>query len=70
MDDGKTDPVSVAYGVAPQCSGIYERLVEAQVGQMITDNAQIAQRRFVKDQELKLITSEILAQRSRNRKQP
>lgn len=66
MDDGKTDPVSLAYGIAPQCAVQYGQLTDAQVGQMLTENSQNAQRRLMRDQELRLITSAILIHRSKN----
>jgi len=67
LDDGKTDAVSLAYGIQPQCAAYYQQVLNEQVAQMITENAQIAQRQFVSGQELKLITSEILAQRAKRR---
>lgn len=32
MDDGRTDPVSLAYGIAPMCAVQYNRLTEANAG--------------------------------------
>jgi hypothetical protein len=41
MDDGKTDPVSLAYGIAPQCAGIYQRLSEAELSRYVTETAKL-----------------------------
>lgn len=67
LDDGKTDPMSVAYGVQPRCAGYYQQVVQAQVAQMLTENSQIAQRQFVQSQELKLITNQVLSHRTNRR---
>jgi hypothetical protein len=67
MDDGKTDPVSLAYGIAPQCGGIYQRFSEAEVGNYFTENGQRAQRQLWKEKEVQMVTSAILIHRSKDK---
>ena len=64
LDDGKTDPVSVAYGVAPQCAVQYDRLSQMMVRENITDAGQANMRQLMKDGEVKMITSAILTYRA------
>jgi hypothetical protein len=42
MDDGNADPVSLAYGIAPQCAVQYQRFTSAEVGNYITEKGQAA----------------------------
>lgn len=69
MDDGKTDPVSLAYGIAPQCAVEYRRVTEVLLNRMITQSGQIAAEQTMKDQELRGVTSAILIHRSKQAKQ-
>jgi hypothetical protein len=64
LDDGKTDPLSIAYGISPRCAVQYNKLTEIMVGQAWTENGQRFARQTWKDQEIKLITSAILTYRS------
>ena len=66
-DDGKTDPVSLAYGIAPQCAPQYQQFTEAEVGSYITENAQKAQRQLWKEKELQMITSAVIIHRSKQK---
>jgi hypothetical protein len=70
MDDGKTDPVSLAYGIAPQCAGSYQRFSEAEVSNYITENGQRAQRQLWRDKELQMVTSAILIHRTKGKASP
>jgi hypothetical protein len=67
LDDGKSDPVSIAYGVAPQCGELYAQLTNIMVSQNITENGQIAMRGEMRSGEMKLITSAILTFRAARR---
>lgn len=67
MDDGKTDPVSIAYAIAPQCAALYQRFSEAEVGNYITENAQRAQRQLWREKEVQMISSAVLIFRSKKR---
>jgi len=64
LDDGKTDPVSIAYGIASQCAELYAQLTNIMVSQNITENGQIAMREQMRSGEIKLITSAILTFRA------
>jgi hypothetical protein len=64
LDDGKSDPVSIAYGVAPQCAAQYQALTEASVNKYITEGVRANMRQLMKENEIKLITSAILTHRS------
>jgi hypothetical protein len=68
LDDGKSDPVSIAYGVAPLCAVQYERLSHMLVSQAITDSGQAYARQSMKDDEVKMITSAVLTYRSARKK--
>jgi hypothetical protein len=64
LDDGKSDPVSIAYGVAPQCAAQYQALTEESVNKYITEGVRANMRQVMKENEIKLITSAILTRRS------
>jgi hypothetical protein len=67
MDDGKTDPVSLAYGIDPQCGVQYQRLSEAEVGNYFTENAQTAQRQLWREKEVQMVTSAVLIHRAKGK---
>jgi hypothetical protein len=67
MDDGKTDPVSLAYGIAPQCATQYQRFTESELSNYITENGQRAQRQLWKEKEVQMITSAVLIHRSKGK---
>lgn len=60
FDDGKTDPVSIAYGVAPQCGVQYQQLTELMVSQYMTEGGQANMRALMRANEVKSITSAVL----------
>jgi hypothetical protein len=60
LDDGKTDPVSMAYGIAPRCAVQYAQLSQAMVSQNITERGQAAAQQRMRDNEIKLVTSAIV----------
>ncbi|HJY86875.1 MAG TPA: hypothetical protein VKE24_08565 [Candidatus Acidoferrales bacterium] len=68
LDDGKSDPVSIAYGIAPQRGELHAQLTNIMVSHNITENGQIATRERMKSGEVQMITSAILTFRAaRNR---
>jgi len=68
LDDGKSDPVSIAYGIAPQRGELYAHLTDIMVSHNIPENGQIAMRERMKSGEVQMITSAIVAFRAaRNR---
>lgn len=67
LDDGRTDPVSIAVGVAPQCAGQYQRFSEMMIAENITEGGQANMRRQMRDGEIKLVTSAVLTRRAARR---
>lgn len=66
VDDGRTDPASVAYGVAPMCATQYAALTNAFVQKSaITTEGQDFYRQRMRADEIRLITSAILIRRSK-----
>ena len=64
LDDGKSDPVSVAYGIEPSCAVLYEQVIQTELkGMSATLEIQIYMRRKYEDEELKSITDAILTYR-------
>jgi hypothetical protein len=68
LDDGRSDPVSVATGIAPACVVQYQHWTDLMVGVAISQNGKEYARQTMKDQEIKAITSAILIRRSANSK--
>jgi hypothetical protein len=66
VDDGKTDPFSIAYGVAPMCGKLYQELTADVVSQNVTEDGQGNMRRQMSANELRLITSAVLAHRAKH----
>lgn len=66
-DDGRTDPVSLAYGIAPNCASLYNEFGSTMMSGMITDKGQDAMRERVRASELRMITNAILENRAANR---
>jgi hypothetical protein len=64
VDDGKTDPMSIAYGIEPACANLYDAVIQTALKGMITDEGQTETRRLYKDEELKDITAAVLTYRS------
>lgn len=65
LDDGKSDPISIAYGVAPSCASLYNELTQDMVHQNITEGGQAAMRERMRDGEIRLITAAVLAHRAK-----
>lgn len=64
LDDRKTDPISMAYGVVPICHSIYNDLIEAMVYGYLTDSGRANMRAEMRSGEVKLATSAVLAHRN------
>src|SRR5271169_2328620 len=67
MDDGKSDPVSIAHGIQPTCAALYEKLTQTVVSRGPTQKAKDDARALYKDGEMRAITNVILIYRSRKR---
>lgn len=65
LDDGKSDPSSIAYGVAPVCAVQYQRLTDMMVSSNITDVGQAYARQDMRAGEVRLITSAVLIHRQK-----
>jgi hypothetical protein len=67
LDDGKSDPVSIANGVQPTCAVLYEKLTQTVVNRATTQKRKDDARAMYKDGEIRAITTAILIYRSRKR---
>ena len=65
LDDGKSDPASIAYNVQPTCAALYEKLTQTVVNRAKTEKAKNDARARYKDGEIKAIISVVLIHRSR-----
>jgi hypothetical protein len=70
LDDGKSDPVSVAFGIEPVCAGLYGQFTEASVVSEDTPGAMSDLRRRYASQELPLITTIVLTGRAKEAPPP
>jgi hypothetical protein len=66
MDDGRTDPVSLAYGIAPQCAVQYQRFTE-ELGNYITERGTAIQRQMWKEKEVQMVISAVLIYRTKGK---
>lgn len=64
LDDGRTDPVSMATGIAPHCAMQYQRLTDRMVGANITARGQADMRLMMREEEIKLVTAAVVSSRS------
>lgn len=64
LDDGHTDPVSLAVGIGPQCALQYGRLTDAMTSGYITAAGQANMRIEMRANEIRLITAAIIAHRA------
>ena len=69
LDDGKSDPASIAMGVAGACAGQYAMLSNTMQGEMITERGQAYMRDQMRTNELRLATSAVLTYRAAKRAQ-
>jgi len=65
MDDGRTDPLSLAHGIAPQCAVAHNEWSEAMIKENSTPQGQDAARERVNSSEIQFITSAIHIHRSK-----
>jgi hypothetical protein len=64
LDDGKSDPVSIATGVSPRCAVQYDRLTQIMVSENITQAGEDNARRLMREDEIRLITAAVLSHRA------
>jgi hypothetical protein len=65
MDDGRTDPLSLAHAIAPQCAVAHNEWSEAMIKENGTPQGQDAARERVNSSEIQFIKSAILIHRSK-----
>lgn len=64
LDDGRSDPTSIAYGLSSQCAVLYQQFSDTMERGAFTENAQAFARRQSREMEMRLITSAILHYRA------
>ena len=69
LDDGKSNPVSIAMGVAGACAGQYSQFGNSMVGGMSTEGGQTHMRDQMRTIEPRLATSSVLTYRAAERSQ-
>lgn len=67
LDDGRSDPASVAMGVAGVCAGQYAALGQTAQGGMITEAGRASVRDSMRTNELRMATSAVLTYRAAKR---
>jgi len=67
LDDGHSDPASIAMGVAGACSGQYAQLSLQMQSEIITDTGQAYLRDQMRSNELRLATTAVLTYRASKR---
>lgn len=67
MDDGRTDPFSLAVGIMPMCKPQYARLTNLMIYRNITERGQNEMRREMREGEVQLVTSAIVIHRSKSK---
>jgi hypothetical protein len=67
LDDGKSDPVSIANQVQPTCAVLYEKLTQTVVNRTATQKRKDDARAMYKDGEIRAIANAVLIYRSRKR---
>jgi hypothetical protein len=70
LDDGISDPASIAMGVAGACSGQYARLAQAMAEPMRTEKGHAYVRDQMRTEELRLATTAVLTYRNAKREPP
>lgn len=67
LDDGRSDPASIAMGVAGACTGQYGALTNVMVDEMSTENSQAFMRNKMRGDELRTATAAVLTYRAAKR---
>jgi hypothetical protein len=70
FDDGRSDPVRIAFGIEPVCAGLYGQFTEAIVSSEKTEDAMSDLRKLYAAQELPLITTVVLIGRAKKTPPP
>ena len=65
VDDGKTDPMSVADGISAMCAAFYDKVRASQIKVRQSSGAQKGQDANLKEGELRMIVSAILDHRAK-----
>ena len=69
VDDGKTDPMSVADGISAMCAAFYDKVRQSQIKVRQSSGIQKGQDANLKEGELRMIVSAILDHRAQARDQ-
>jgi hypothetical protein len=70
LDDGKSDPMTIAAGVMPGCAPQWNALSQLEINQMTTEKAQDYMRQQMGDShEIELVTNAVLSYRAAKRAQ-
>jgi hypothetical protein len=69
VDDGKTDPMSVADGISAMCAAFYDKVRQSQIKVRQSSGTQKGQDANLKEGELRMIVSAILDHRAQARDQ-
>ena len=69
VDDGKTDPMSVADGISAMCAAFYDKVRQSQIKVRKSSGTQKGQDANLKEGELRMIVSAILDHRAQARDQ-
>ena len=64
LDDGKSDPVSIAYGIEPSCAVLYQKVIQTNLKSLRTDAGLRYGQRLYNDMELQTIAAGILTYRA------
>jgi hypothetical protein len=67
VDDGNTDPMSVASVISPMCATAYDKFRKLQMTAMPTRQGQESMSATLKEGELRMIVSTIVAHRARSK---
>lgn len=67
LDDGRSDPASIAMGVSGVCAGQYGALTNVMVDEMTTENSQAFMRQKMRGDELRTATAAVLTYRAAQR---
>lgn len=64
LDDGHSDPTSIAYGISPRCADLYIKLTDLAASQFKTDDGQLNVRELMRTNEIRAISSAVVIHRS------
>lgn len=67
LDDGRSDPISVAVGVQPVCAGLYQSYSSMVLTGVWTEHAHVAVTQHLRDEEMRNIVNAVLTHRANAR---